>query len=246
MYGYIYKITNVLNSKVYVGKHKYPKAEIDPKYWASGVLINRALKLHGEANFTRKLLATADSKEELNLLESYWISNLDCRAPRGYNLTDGGDGAPNLDEETRYRMGRGHRGIPRSEELKQRTSQTLKGRPHSEEWVAKIAASLAGRKPAKSTVEGNKKRKRNSRWINNGIEEHMLQFGSSIPEGYMEGRLRNPFPNQRGIPKSSEIVEKISAKKKGSRWHNNGEIEIMLQSGQEVPEGFSPGRLKKC
>lgn len=244
MYGYIYKITNTLNSKIYVGKHKFPKAKLDPKYWGSGILISRAIASQGQDTFVRELLVTADSKEELNSLERLWIDKLDCRAPKGYNLTSGGDGAPDLDADARYRMGNGHRGIPRSEDLKQRTSQTLRGRSHSEDWVAKISASLKGKKPSPAALEGNVRRKRSSVWINDGAQERMLSSGDSLPEGWIRGRLRNPFPDQRGVPKTQAIIQKISARKRGSRWYNNGEVEIMLPMGAEPSQDYVPGRLK--
>lgn len=44
MYGYIYKITNKINNKIYIGQHKYNEPKLDKKYIASGILINCSIK----------------------------------------------------------------------------------------------------------------------------------------------------------------------------------------------------------
>ena len=50
MFGYIYKITNKINGKIYVGKHKYDKPEIDESYWCSGSYIMRSINKYGIEN----------------------------------------------------------------------------------------------------------------------------------------------------------------------------------------------------
>lgn len=51
MYGYIYLITNKINGKQYVGKHKYNKPELDPNYITSGIIINEAIEKYSLDNF---------------------------------------------------------------------------------------------------------------------------------------------------------------------------------------------------
>lgn len=46
MYGYIYKTTNLLNGKIYVGQHKAEKFEPD-KYLGSGTIFLEALQKYG-------------------------------------------------------------------------------------------------------------------------------------------------------------------------------------------------------
>ena len=92
MYGYIYKRQNKINSKVYIGKHKYDKPELDESYRGSGKYFLNALQKYGEENFTYELIDTADSSDELNMLEKLYIVKFNCMTPYGYNLTHGGDG----------------------------------------------------------------------------------------------------------------------------------------------------------
>ena len=54
MYGYIYLTTNLINGRVYVGKHKSSK--YDSSYYGSGKAIKNALKKYGVENFSNEIL----------------------------------------------------------------------------------------------------------------------------------------------------------------------------------------------
>ena len=94
MFGYIYKTTNLLNGKIYVGKHKWSKEGcLDENYLGSGTYLTRAIDKYGKENFICEILDTADSLEELNEKERFYIEELDAMNQNiGYNLTRGGDG----------------------------------------------------------------------------------------------------------------------------------------------------------
>lgn len=94
----IYKITNKVNGKVYIGQtvgdikarwrkhknlHKYPSC--------SPTAINHAIVKYGENNFTVEKVATAISLEELNQKEIQFIAEYNCVVPNGYNIETGGD-----------------------------------------------------------------------------------------------------------------------------------------------------------
>lgn len=83
----IYKITNIINNKVYIGKD----VSCDNNYYGSGVYIKRAILKYGKNNFTKEIIDTSDSYEELSIKEKYWISFYK-KSQTLYNLTDGGDG----------------------------------------------------------------------------------------------------------------------------------------------------------
>jgi hypothetical protein len=103
--GYIYKITNDINDKVYVGKTclptieqrfaehlrdaKKPQLEKRPLY--------RAINKYGAEHFAISLIGEYPD-EELNDYEIYWIgyyNGYTC----GYNATKGGDGKMYLDHD---------------------------------------------------------------------------------------------------------------------------------------------------
>lgn len=85
----IYKTTNLLNDKIYIGKDYYNK----PTYYGSGVLLLKAIKKYGKLNFKKKILEECNTKEELNKREIYWINYYNSRNKTiGYNIALGGDG----------------------------------------------------------------------------------------------------------------------------------------------------------
>lgn len=93
MYGYIYKIQNLTNNKQYIGKHKYPKCKLDPNYITSGKIVSEAIKYYGKENFDIQIIDTAETLDELNQKEIYWIAYYNTRSRQhGYNIAMGGDG----------------------------------------------------------------------------------------------------------------------------------------------------------
>lgn len=91
MYGYIYKTTNLVNGKIYIGQHKSIK--FTKEYIGSGKYLSYAIAKYGRDNFDVELLESAETKSELNLLERKWINKFNSTDRKvGYNLTRGGDG----------------------------------------------------------------------------------------------------------------------------------------------------------
>ena len=128
MYGYIYKRQNNINGKVYIGKHRHSLPQLDYNYHGSGKLLTQAISKYGEENFTYELVDTADSLEELNELEKYYIQKYNTVTPNGYNISTGGDGGCGfenwtIEEQEGFRQ-RVSEGIIRSGKLKGRIPVT--------------------------------------------------------------------------------------------------------------------------
>lgn len=85
----IYKTTNTINGKIYVGKD----CSNNSKYLGSGSILKSAIKKYGKENFIKEILEECTSPEYLKEREIYWISKLNSRDPLiGYNISPGGDG----------------------------------------------------------------------------------------------------------------------------------------------------------
>lgn len=69
-YG-IYKITNLVNGKMYIGQHMTDN--LDDGYMGSGLHLTRAIKKYGKANFSKEWLMFCEDEEELNYMERVFV-----------------------------------------------------------------------------------------------------------------------------------------------------------------------------
>jgi group I intron endonuclease len=85
----IYKITNKLNNKIYIGK----SIKNDETYMGSGISIIKAIKKYGITNFLKEIIEECNNVDELNLQECYWIKHYNSTNKKiGYNIAEGGNG----------------------------------------------------------------------------------------------------------------------------------------------------------
>ena len=171
IYGYIYKIENLVNGKIYIGlttttprlrkyHHFYNlKNERHPNFH-----LQHSFNKHGESNFKFTVLNYATNKKTLDNLEKDYIKYYNCLDDsKGYNLQSGGsNGKPSL--VIREKMSRNHAdvsgkknpnyGKPISDEHRKRLSEFHKGRKSSLATRKKISKSQKGRK---HTLETRKK-----------------------------------------------------------------------------------------
>ncbi len=89
----IYKITNLVNDKVYIGQsvrgvqqrfHRHIQDAISERL---DTHFARAIRKYGPENFVVEVIDTADTQDELNQKEQYWIREFDS-IRHGYNETD--------------------------------------------------------------------------------------------------------------------------------------------------------------
>ena len=126
MYGYIYLTTNNINNKKYIGKHKSPC--FDKKYYGSGKLLVLAIRKYGKANFTVRMIDTAETKEELDVLEKKHIKENDAmNNEMFYNIAAGGEGQSIIYPELKAKLLATNLGSHDSEETKRKKSEAHKG-----------------------------------------------------------------------------------------------------------------------
>lgn len=153
--GYIYKSTNIVNGKIYIGQH-IPKGN---SYIGSGKLISAAQKKYGKRAFKLEILQWCRSRDELNKAEVDWIQNTpECLAENGgYNIRTTEQSIVDYSwtqaddlraKEWRAKISHANTGKHHSEQAKQKISVAVKNgwsklTPEERSERAKIASVAA-------------------------------------------------------------------------------------------------------
>jgi group I intron endonuclease len=156
----IYKTTNLINGKIYVGKDV---KNLDT-YLGSGFLLKNAINKYGVENFKKEILEYCENKNQLEKREKYWIKKLNS-IKFGYNLTEGGTGGDTFSNKP--------------ESLKNETRKKLKNRIFSEETINKRLLNLKKFQPGENHPAYGKKQnestkeKRKKSFLEKGITSPM-------------------------------------------------------------------------
>ena len=83
-YFTVYKITNKINDKYYIGKHQ--TKDLDDDYFGSGKLIKAAIKKYGIENFKKEILFVFETEDEMNAKEAELVTEELIASGSVYNL----------------------------------------------------------------------------------------------------------------------------------------------------------------
>ncbi len=129
MYYFIYKTTNKINGKYYIGRHSTNK--LDDGYFGSGLWVSRSNK----KNLEREILLFCDSFEELLEKEKEYIKqNIDNAQCMNFNNSSVGFGSGELNPANRPEEREKRR-------ARMKTNNPMKGKTHSEDAKEKIRQS---------------------------------------------------------------------------------------------------------
>jgi group I intron endonuclease len=153
----IYLVKNSVNGKSYVGQTIKPlKARwlqhLRDARNGSHYELHRAIRECGERSFECRVLAKADSTDQLKVLEEVHIREHNALSPNGYNVYRSGRDC----ELVREKIGIAHTGRKASIEQRVKTSNAMKGKkkgPQSPEHIANHAAAIRGRKHPPRSAE---------------------------------------------------------------------------------------------
>lgn len=194
----IYKISNKIDNKFYVGKHKTENKNDD--YFGSGLLLKRAVEKYGKNNFVKELLFECSSEEEMNQKEADIIDEDFITRDDTYNIKLGGNGGFDYINKNGKNHGgnwkesmkeRSKKGVSKfrwllendpsfREEFSTKSSnrirlyQSINGNPfqgkhHSEETKKKMSEAKKGK------INGKKNPSFGKHWITNGVENRLLR-----------------------------------------------------------------------
>lgn len=213
----IYKITNKVNGKIYIGKHQ--TSDINDAYMGSGKMLRSAQSKYGLENFVKEILYVFDTEEEMNAKEAELVTEEFCRRNDTYNICTGGKGGFS------YINNNGLCGldIPGVHQKGRQAANKILECKHGTEWQSILSArardglkkileedpnylkdrasrSFLGKQHTEKTKRKmSEKAKarlsdpmRNSQfgtmWITNGLENKKIKTVDFIPEGWYKGR----------------------------------------------------------
>lgn len=163
---YIYKITNLINGKIYIGQTTR-QIEESKSYYGSGVKVNGEIYQYGKENFSKDILESCISREELDIREEYWISYYNSTNPEiGLNLREGGNRSgfsKEFKENVRKRFSAGNhpwlgkkhskKSIKKMSESKLGKNNPMYNKAKEDSTKEKISKALLGIKRSDTTKE---------------------------------------------------------------------------------------------
>lgn len=261
MYGYIYKTTNIINNKIYIGQRKSSKF-LGNNYLGSGKHLKCAVQKYGRDNFIVEQLDTALSPNELDLKEIEWIAKFDSTNPDiGYNISQGGATPRGLCAWNKGLTKENDARLLQTKETCEKRSKSLKlayadGRHTiqlSEEARMKMSERAKSR-PHPPTTKGRV-------WVNNGnIQKQVTQDVKEqlLNDGWVLGRLTHNDAWNKGLTKETSDSVRVGVENRVNNHKRDysGENCYKFKTDDElmstiVDKGFkemlmSVGKTKTC
>ena len=204
MYYTIYKITNTINGKYYIGKHQ--TKNLEDGYMGSGRLIKAAIKKYGVENFIKEILHVFDNEQEMNQKEKELV----VLSEMSYNLCEGGKGGfgyinsnPLKDvwlQKAIQKTNTGQANIDRAETVRKLMTATPEIRNRLKNHMSNRKNGMLGKKHSENAKQKMARPRgtynnsyQNSQygtiWITNGILNKKVSRDHLIPEGWHRGRV---------------------------------------------------------
>ena len=217
---YVYKTTNIVNNKIYVGVHKSDNIQSD-EYIGSGKYLNSAVIKYGKDKFKRQILYQFESKEKAYLMQSQIVDKQFVKRKDTYNIKLGGEGG-----------GDHLRGTVTVKDKSGNTFQVDRDDPRY------LSGQLTG--ITKGCRGENWARYGQSNWIKDKIWIHNFELKQNklisnldcIPLGWSKGR--KIF--------SKELSERIGGKGTIQIYNPETLQHRKISQNQKIPQGFIRGQ----
>lgn len=176
MHYTIYKITNKINGKVYIGSHK--TKNLDDGYMGSGKYLKRAIEKNGIENFEKEILFVYDNPETMYQKEGELVNEDFLATENTYNLKVGGYGGFDYINSNKLnvyenagKIGYGGENLLRS---------------HTEETKKKISEKN------KISQKGEKNSQYGTKWVHNPLTKKSKKIKGELEEGWLLGKYKLP------------------------------------------------------
>lgn len=205
-YHYIYKTTNVINDKYYIGMHSTDN--LNDGYIGSGKRLWYSINYHGKENHVCEILEYCDNRKELSKREEEIVNEQLLSEDLCLNLVTGGhsgqQGFVNDEHRIKMRLGASKwlkdkyktdeifknlmaesrvKNMKNYHKLGIHNYNTFGGKKHTEETIKKIKNSKRGQGKGETNSQYGKC------WITNENENKKIMRGDEIPQGWRLGRV---------------------------------------------------------
>jgi len=206
MYYTVYKTTNQVNGKFYIGTHK--TVDLNDNYMGSGSLLKRAIEKYGIENFKKEILFVFDNSEDMFAKEAEIVTEDFLVEENTYNLKIGGFGGFDYLNLKFDNQAHKKQHISKMNDIRKLKypNGTFYGKNVTEKTKEKISKSklgnsyFKGKKHKSSTIEkmkrsavgkhiGEKNSQFGTEWITNGLVNIKIKKGSQYTEGFRKGRV---------------------------------------------------------
>jgi hypothetical protein len=251
MYYIIYQTTNLINGKIYVGKHQQ---ETDPYifdgYLGSGTQIQRAVNKYGTDNFERKTLFVYESLEECLNKEREIVNEEFVQRTDVYNMKTGGIGGwDHVTSNKELNEKRNQRSKERVAELN--NAGKFNNFQKSEEWRKCVSERnrihyLNKTGPfspdvVRCYVVSIERNNINSARMKTELNPSISNWFCINPVTLERAR----FPKSKPIPDEWVTVAEWRDSKKKTHWYNDGSENYLLRVDDCRSASLVRGRLKK-
>lgn len=213
MYYLIYKITNKITGKYYIGSHK--TKNINDNYMGSGKYLKNAQKKYGIENFEKEILFVYDTAEEMYSKEREIVNEDFLTTENTYNLKIGGFGGWDfINNDEKSRVLKNKKARKKADEIilekygVKNPGQLTHNRELNRERMLALAnlgllkpPSFKDKKHSEKTKQiigeknsvhqaGSGNSQFGTRWIHSITEKRSMKISknSNLPDGWLEGR----------------------------------------------------------
>ena len=176
----IYRITNQVNNKIYIGKHITDN--VNDNYLGSGHYLARAVKKYGKENFKKEIMFIFDNEQDMNNKEKELVDLEFVLRKDTYNLVLGGNGGQIVLKE----------GHPKYEETKRKISSSKQG---IRWWTDGVTTVTAKQSPGNNWAIG-RTANNNFKWTDSRKEEKSKEYSNGKMSWWNNGRINKRAKSQ--------------------------------------------------
>lgn len=210
-HGVIYKITNLVNGKIYIGQtvnsiQRRFNSHVSGKGKDSGMKICRAINKYGKHNFAIEIIDWATNLTELNYKEWLLICKFDSiNGQKGYNTKYGGNNH-RLSDATKKKISAKNSGRKCSEKTKNQIKKTLTVLTNTPEYIEKASIRASA-----MWAEAGFKEKHAKAMSEARTPDRNKRQGEKLKKKWQDPVLREKWLSSRSeLYKSEEFINKMS------------------------------------